>query len=250
MNIIVCVRRAPKTDARIKAGPDGKHFDPAGVEYDISEYDKFAIEAALLIKEKLGTGKVTAISVGPKDVSRDLRNVIAMGADAATLLVSDAPHDPWATANALAAKIKALGADLVLCGQTSVDSQSAQTAPILAELLGVACATVATGLEVGGGSATVQREIDGGKREKYVLKLPAVISCQKGLNKPRSASMKGIMNAKKAVIEEVPANAPANLVNVLKMDPPPPRPAGKIVGEGPDAAKKLVELLRNEAKVI
>ncbi|MCC6575429.1 MAG: electron transfer flavoprotein subunit beta/FixA family protein [Planctomycetes bacterium] len=249
MNIIVCVRRAPKTDARIKAGPDGKNYDPAGVEYDISEYDKFAIEAGLLLKEKLG-GKVTAISVGPKDVSRDLRNVIAMGADAATLLVSDAAHDPWATASALAAKIKALGFDIVFCGQTSVDSQSAQTAPILAELLGVPCATVATGLEVADNKATVQREIDGGKREKYVLKLPAVISCQKGLNKPRSASMKGIMNAKKAVIEEIPANAPANLVNVLKMDMPPPRPAGKIVGEGPDAAKKLVELLRNEAKVI
>ncbi len=249
MNIIVCVRRAPKTDARIKAGPDGKNFDPAGVEYDISEYDKFAIEAGLLLKEKHG-GKVTAVSVGPRDVSRDLRNVIAMGADAATLLVSDAPLDPWAVANALAVKIKQLGFDVVLCGQTSVDGQSAQTAPILAELLGASCATVATGFEVGNGMAVVQREIDGGKREKYELKLPVVVSCQKGLNKPRSASMKGIMNAKKAVIEEVAADAPANLVKVIKMEPPPPRPAGKIVGEGPGAAGKLVELLRTEAKVI
>jgi electron transfer flavoprotein beta subunit len=250
MNIIVCIRRAPVTDARIKPGADNKTYDPAGVNYDISEYDKFAIEAGIVLKEKNPGSKVTVVTLGVKDSAKELRNAIAMGCDAATLLISDKEHDAFATASTLAAKIKTMPHDIVFFGHVSVDNQCSGTGQMTAEFLGLPCATVVTALNVEGGVAKIEREIEGGKRERLELKLPCALTCQKGLNKPRSASMKGIMAAKNTKVEEVPANAPANLLTVTKMDPPPPRPAGKIVGEGPDAAKKLVDLLHSEAKVI
>lgn len=249
MEIIACIRRAPTTDARIKPGPDGKNYDPAGVNYDISEYDKFAIEAAIDLKEKLG-GKVTVLSLGPAATSKELRTAIAMGCDGASLLLSDKPHDSWATANALAAKLKTMPHDLLLFGWNSVDNQAAATGQMVAELLGLPCVSVAVALEVKDGMAHVERLAAHGNRERVSVKLPAVVTCQKGLNKPRQPNMKGLMNAKKTVIDETPANVPADGVAVLKLNPPPPRPAGKIVGKGPDAAKALVALLRNEAKVI
>jgi electron transfer flavoprotein beta subunit len=249
MDIIVCIRRAPTTDARIKPGPDGKSFDPAGVNYDISEYDKFAIEAGLQLKEK-HSGKVTVLCLGPSAATKEVRNAIAMGCDAAEILVSDAQHDSWAVANALATKIKSMPHDLVLFGWNSVDNQSAATGQMVAELLGLPSVSVAVELEVADGTAEVARLAAGGMREKYSVKLPAVITCQKGLNKYRSPNMKGIMAAKKTEVPESPAEAPANGIEVVQMTPPPGRSDGKIVGKGAEAAADLVKLLREEAKVI
>jgi electron transfer flavoprotein beta subunit len=249
MDILVCIRRAPTTDARIKPGPDGKNYDTAGINYDISEYDKFALEAALQLKEKHG-GKVTVLCMGPPAATKEVRTAIAMGCDAAELLVDDKFRDSWATANALAAKIKAMPHDIVLFGWNSVDNQSAATGQMVAELLGLPSVSVAVGLEVADGMADVERLAAGGKREKYRIKLPAVVTCQKGLNKYRSPNMKGIMAAKKTTVPETPANAPSDGVAVLRMEPPAPRADGRIVGKGPDAVDELVRLLREESKVI
>ncbi|MCB9894399.1 MAG: electron transfer flavoprotein subunit beta/FixA family protein [Planctomycetes bacterium] len=249
MDIIVCIRRAPTTDARIKPGADGKTYDPAGVNYDISEYDKFAIEAGIALKEKHG-GQVTIVSVGPSAATKELRTAIAMGCDAAHLLTSDAQHDAWSLAQVLAGKIKELPHDIVLFGWSSVDNQSASTGQMVAELLGVPSVSVAVALDVADGKATVDRLAAHGNRERYEISLPAVVTCTKGLNKPRSANMKGIMAAKKTAVPETPANAPADGVAVFKMDPPPPRPEGKIVGKGAEAVGALVKALREEAKVI
>jgi electron transfer flavoprotein beta subunit len=166
------------------------------------------------------------------------------------LLVDDAQHDSWATANALAARIKTLPHDIVLFGWNSVDNQSAATGQMTAEILGLGSVSVAVSLEVIDGVAQVDRLAAQGNRERYSIKLPAVITCTKGLNKPRSANMKGIMQAKKTAVPETPAGAPADGVAIVRLDPPPPRPAGKIVGKGPEAAAQLVKLLRAEAKVI
>jgi electron transfer flavoprotein beta subunit len=249
MEIIVCIRRAPTTDARIKPGADGKTYDAAGVNYDISEYDKFALEAALQLKEK-HTGKITVLCVGPAAATKEIRTAIAMGCDAAELLVDDAQRDSWATANALAARIKELPHDAVLFGWNSVDNQSSATGQMVAELLGLPSVSVVVGLEVADGRAQVERLAAGGNRERYNVALPAVFTCQKGLNKPRSANMKGIMQAKKTEVPEKPASLPADGLVVISLSPPPPRADGKIVGKGAEAAGALVKLLRDEAKVI
>ncbi|MCC7508896.1 MAG: electron transfer flavoprotein subunit beta/FixA family protein [Planctomycetes bacterium] len=249
MEIVVCIRRAPTTDARIKPAADGKNYEPAGINYDISEYDKFAIEAAIQLKEK-HTGKVTVLCMGSKEATKEVRTAIAMGCDAAELLVDEAFRDSWATASALAARLKSLPHDIVLFGWNSVDNQSASTGQMVAELLGLPSVSVAVSMEVADGAAQIERLAAGGKREKYYIKLPAVVTCQKGLNKYRSPNMKGIMAAKKTVVAETPANAPADGVAVLRLQPPPPRADGKIVGKGADAVNELVRLLREEAKVI
>ena len=249
MDIIVCIRRAPTTDARIKPGADDKTYDPAGVNYDISEYDKFAIEAGINLKEK-HSGTVTVVCMGPKGATKEIRTAIAMGCDAAHLLVDDGQHDSWSTAQALAAKIKELPHDVVLCGWNSVDNQSSSTGQMIGELLGLPSVSVVVGLEVADGKAEVERLAAKGNREKYRVNLPAVFTCQKGLNKPRSANMKGIMMAKKTQVPETPSNAPANGLTVVNLEPPPPRPDGKIVGKGAEAVPELVKLLREEAKVI
>ena len=249
MEIIVCIRRAPTTDARIKPNADGTSYDTAGVNYDISEYDKYAIEAALQIAEK-NSGKVTVISIGPNAATKEIRVAIAMGCKAAHLIVSDADHDSFAVAKALHTKIKDLPHDLVLFGCNSVDNQGSATGQMFAELAGVASVSVAVSLEVADGVARVERLAAGGQREIYEVRLPAVITCTKGLNKPRSANMKGIMMAKKTPIEETPMGDSENSIKVLKFDPPAPRPEGRIVGTGADAVAGLVKALQDEAKVL
>ena len=253
MEIIVCLRRAPTTDARIKTGADGKTYDPAGVNYDISEYDKFAIEAALQLKAADPGTNVAVVCMGPAAATKEVRTAIAMGCDSAHLLLTEAAHDSWATANALCAKIKQMPHDLILLGWNSVDGQNSATGQMLAELLDLPCASVVVGLGISDGKAIIERSAASGNLEQLMLELPAVVTCQKGLNRPRSANMKGIMMAKKTPVQESPANAPENGVTVLSLGPPPARAEGKIVGkrgEGAEAAKALVDLLRNEAKVI
>jgi electron transfer flavoprotein beta subunit len=194
--------------------------------------------------------------VGPATIAPTIRNGLAMGADRAVLLTTDGEVDSLQVARALAAEIAAGDYGLVLCGKQAVDDDAAQVGPMVAELLSRACVTVVTKLTIEGGGAatagaavTVQREIEGGL-EDGALALPAVISCQKGLNEPRYPSLKGIMAAKKKPIDEKPAQLGEPGLEVLALTLPPERPSGRIVGEGAAAVPELVRLLREEAKVI
>jgi electron transfer flavoprotein beta subunit len=258
VNIAVLMKPVPSTDTRVKVAAGGKRLDPAGVSLVINPYDEFALEEALRLKEGGGGGEVVLLTVGPSSLQPTIRNGLAMGADRAVLLTApaeDAP-DPLQVARALAAELKAGDYGLVLCGKQAVDDDASQVGPMVAELLGLPCVTVVTRLTMEGGGAagpgakvTVQREIEGGL-EDATLTLPAVITCQKGLNEPRYPSLKGIMAAKKKTIEEKPAELGDPVLEVLALTLPPERPAGRIVGEGTAAVDELVRLLREEAKVI
>ena len=248
MKIAVCLKQVPSTDTRIKIAADGKRIDPAGVTFVTNPYDEFALEEAIRIKEARG-GEVVVLSVGGSGTVAALRNALAVGADSAVLLKTDADPDSLATARLLAGELGGKGFDLILCGKQAVDDDAAQVGPMLAELLDLPCATVVVKLELGEGSAKATREIEGGV-ENLELPLPAVIAAQKGLNEPRYASLKGIMAAKKKPIEEKAVEAPAALAEVASLALPPARQAGKIVGEGAAAVPELVRLLREEAKVI
>lgn len=250
MKIVVLVKRVPDTETKVKVGGDGKTLDPTGVNYVLNPYDEFAIEEALQIKEKAGDGEVIVLSVGSKDATKEMRTALAMGADSGVLLISDTSFaDTSSVAAAIADKIKELSPDLVLLGKQAVDDDNTAMGPYLAQKLDWPCATIAVKLELGDGKATVEREIEGG-REKVETALPAVITCQKGLNTPRYASMKGIMMAKKKKIDEVEVELSAPKLSVVSMEMPPARAEGKIVGEGPDAVDALISALKNEAKVI
>jgi len=252
MKIVALVKRVPATDTRVKVGPDGTFIDTAQVEWIINPYDEFAVEAALRVKEAAGAGEVVVLSLGPAETTKELRTCLAMGADRAILIKdADAPRrDAAATAAVLAGALKDLSPDLVLCGKQSVDRDQGQVGLLVAYQLGLPCVTEIRALAVEGGLAKVERAGDDGTTEKYEVKLPAVLTCQKGLNEPRYANLKGIMAAKKKPIEERDAAAITDRLRVGKLELPAARAEGRIVGEGPDAVDELVRLLRHEAKVI
>ncbi len=246
MHIVVCVKRVPATDSKIKIGADGRSIDPAGVEYVLNPYDEFAVEEALKTKDALGTGSVTVVTLGTSDAQKELRTCLAMGADKAVLLRDGGvKHDAFSTAAALAAYVKTIPHDVVFVGKQSVDSDDSQVGPRLAAMLGIASITEVAKLTLQDGTFTAERDIEGA-REVVRCKAPAVITTQKGLNEPRYASLKGIMAAKKKPLEEIDAQKTTPATEVASLSLPPERPAGKIL---PDVAA-LVAALKNEAKVL
>jgi electron transfer flavoprotein beta subunit len=247
---VVCIKQVADTETRVKVAADGRSLDPAGVTWIMNPYDEFALEQALRLKEKDGAGEVIAISLGGPGVPTTLRTALAMGADRAVHLRSDGPlPDPLAVARALAAEIRGLNADLVWLGKQAVDDDQAQVGPMVAELLELPCATAIATLALEGGRARVEREVEGG-REVVELELPAVLTADKGLNEPRYASLKGIMAAKKKPIEEKPAALGEPRLEILALELPAPRKAGRVVGQGAAAVAELVRLLREEAKAL
>lgn len=248
MEIAVCLKRVPDTATKIRVGADGKSIDPSDVQYIISPYDEFAIEEAIRTKTEVG-GSITVVTVGPETAQKDLRQALAMGADSGVLVKTDAPLDPYQTAKCLAAALTDRKPDLLLFGRQSVDEGSGQVGPMTARLLGYPCITDVVKVELADGAVKVEREVEGG-REVLSAKLPIALTTQKGLNEPRYASLKGIMQAKKKKIDEVEASPPDARLNTVSLNPPPPRPDGKIVGEGVEAVPELIRLLREEAKVL
>ncbi len=247
---VVCVKQVPDTETRVKVAADGRNLDPAGVTWVLNPYDEYAVEQALRVREAQGGGEVVALTVGGAGVQSTLRTVLALGADRAVHLKTDLPApDPLAVARALAAEIKALAPGLVWFGKQAVDDDQGQVGAMVAELLDLPCATTASAFALEGEKATVEREIEGG-REVIELALPAVVTAEKGLNEPRYASLKGIMGAKKKTIEEKPAALGEPALEVLALELPPPRAAGRVVGQGAEAVPELVRVLREEAKVI
>ncbi len=249
MNILVCVKRVPDTETRVRIAEDGQSIDPSGVKYVVSPYDEFAVEAALRTKEALGEGEVAVVSLGGEDSQETLRSGLAMGADRGVLLKGEVTMDGLATAKTLAAHVEEEGPDLVLLGVKAVDDDQQQVGPMLATLLGRPCVTGVAEFEMKDGTAVCRREVEGGV-EVVEVDLPAVITVTKGPFEPRYASLKGIMAAKRKPLDTKEVEVPASSLEVKALEPPPEKAEGRIVGEGPDAVPELVRLLREEAKVL
>jgi electron transfer flavoprotein beta subunit len=249
MKIIVCVSHVPDTATRIKIGSDGKAIDPAGVTFIINPYDEYAVEEALKTKEKTGSAEVVVITVGNENSKETIRKALAMGADSGVLLKDDNHRDSIGIAKALADEIKLQGSQLVFMGKQSVDYDNSIVGQLTAELLDFNCVAVCVKLDIENNKIIAEREIEGG-REIVETTLPAIITCQKGLNEPRYASLKGIMAAKKKTIEEKPASAYTPTSEIVGMHLPAGKQPGRIVGSDVSAVHELVRLLKEEAKVI
>ena len=252
MNSIVCVKRVPESDTRVRIADDGRSIDPSGVKYTLNPYDEYAVEEAISLREEAGEGSVTVLTVGGDESQETLRTALAMGADEAVLLRPDGeapPSDALAVARALAAELEDRDFDLLLFGKQAIDDDNMQVPAMVAELLGIPCATVIVEMEVGDGRVTARREVEGG-HEEAVLELPAAIAAQKGLNEPRYASLKGIMAAKKKPLEEKDVALEPSGLELVALEEPPEPEAGEILGDGPEAAPELARRLREEAKVL
>ena len=260
MDIVVLVKQVPDT-TQVKVDPVTGTLIREGVPFIVNPFDTHAVEEALRLKEAKG-GAVRVVTAGRAEAAAVLRKCLAMGADEALLVKDDSPetYDGLRTARILARAVerRLAGADLLLFGKQSVGADNSQVPAMVAELLGLPQATVVTKLEIGDGAATAFREIEGGT-EKVVLPLPAVVTAQKGLNEPRYETLKGIMAAKKRDIPVVTLDelglGPDDLASRLEItgiDLPAARQAGKVIqaADPAGAARELVRILREEAKVI
>lgn len=261
MNIVVLIKQVPDTATRIQDRIAGGRVDLGGVTWIVSPYEEYAVEEALRLKAQHG-GTVTLLALGPERVVSALKDMLALGADEA-IQIWDASWEGLGargTAEVLAAAIRKLpeAPDMIWAGWKGVDDDQGLVPIYVAHALGLPHVSFVVKIAVDGGRATAQREIEGGK-EIVESPLPAVFSAQKGLNEVRYASLKGIMAVKRkeipvwdaAAIGLDPAALPAAAVETIEILRPPDRPAGrKIAGTPDEAARELVRLLHEEAKVI
>ena len=250
MKIAVCIKRVPVMEVKFVIAGDGTRVDEAGLKYDVNDFDLWAVEAALQLKEKANAGEVVVISLGVDAAQEQIRKTLAMGADRAVLLTSNAtPADGFAVAQALAHEIKSGSYDLVLFGRIAIDSMNQMTGPMVAELLDLPCVTNVCKLDIAGGRGVAERALDGAV-EVVEFPLPAVLTIDDGLNKERLPSLKGIMAAKKKPLDVRPAQFGETHVTVQRMELPAERAAGRILGDSAAAVPELVRLLQTEAKVL
>lgn len=258
MRLFVCIKQVPDTETRIKLSADSHKVDENGIKWIINPYDEFAIEEAVKFKEANPAAQVTAITLGPKArVSAALFSAMAMGADDSILIDTAESLDSVQTAKAIATAIeKAGGAHLIFTGKLSIDGSTSALGPMVAELLKIPHVSVATKVEYAATQITVTRESEGGTQETYKVSIPALIAANKGLNKPRFASLPNIMKAKKKPIQEIAAadlgvSSGNNAISFDSFELPKERaPVKMISGDAKAQAQELVKLLREEAKVL
>ena len=262
MDIIVCVKHVPETaEADVRIDSTGKGIEKTGLVFDINEWDDYAVEEAVRIKEKLG-GTVTVITVGSEDADSTLRKCLARGADKA-IRVTDPKlegSDGYAIAKVLSKVIKDLPHDLILTGAQAGDDGYAVVGPALAQLLGIPHATLVKKIEFKNGTAVVNRELEGGLEEIVEVKLPAVLTIQTGINEPRYVSIMGIRKAREKEIKvlgltdiglsENEVGEAGSWIRIEKMYIPPVEKQAEFVKGSPDeVAAKIAELLKAKGLV-
>jgi electron transfer flavoprotein beta subunit len=224
--------------------------------FEMNEPDAYALEEALRLREKHG-GEVVVCTAGPSRASQVLREALARGAERAIHVESDrlsssAGADAFVIATVLAEAVREEKFDLVLTGLQSDDEGAAQTGVILAELLGLPHATIVMDVQVHDSSVRVKRELEGGWFQWVQMPLPALLTIQSGINQLRYATLKGIMAAKKKEVRKVtPASLPAARVSIVSLDVPRKTKQTQMIGgTAAEAAKTLVQKLKDEARVI
>ena len=250
MKIAVCLKRVPDMEMRFSIAADRKSLDQSGLKYEMGDFDGYALEVGLQLVEKAGSGEVVVLSLGPDSVQEMLRKGLAMGAARAVQIKSDeVPFDGLTIARALAAELEDGGYDLILFGKMATDTAGGTVGPMTAELLGLPCVTSISHLDVSAGRGTARRDLEGAA-ETVEFPLPAVLTIDEGIARPRLASLKGIMAAKKKPLEVKAAQLGQSRLVIESIALPADRAPGRIIGEGPDAVPELVRLLQNEAKVL
>jgi electron transfer flavoprotein beta subunit len=200
MKILVCVKRVPDMESRFKVNSEGTWIDEQGLTFRMNEYDEYAVEQAVRLKEQLdNTPDITILSIGSDRVGETIKKALAMGGDRGVHIKDDHIYqkDTWQVASTIAAFAREKDFDLIFTGMLSQDRGSAQVGVIIAELLGYACVTTVVGFEFRDGVVTARRELEGGLKTVVKFRPPAVITCQLGLNVPRYASLSNIMKAKR-----------------------------------------------------
>jgi electron transfer flavoprotein beta subunit len=245
MKSLVCISHVPDTTTKIKYTTDGLALDPTGVTFIINPYDEFGLVRAIEFKEQTGQGQVTVLCVGGAEVDPTLRKALAIGADSA-VRVDSQPSDGFTVAQHIADYAQGKGFDFIFFGKESIDSNGSEVPGMVAEMLDAPFISQCIKLDVDGGQAKAQREISGGY-EAFVSRIPAVISCQKGIAEWRIPNMKGIMMSKSKPLEVVVPAAVAAAVSTVVLELPPAKTGCEYIS--PDEAEKLVDILYNKGLI-
>lgn len=262
MNIFVCIKQVPDTETKIQPNSDKSFVETGSIKWIMNPYDEFAVEQALLLKTQESGSTVTVVRVGGVKSSEVLRTAMAMGADEAILVEANDLLDSYTTAKALKGAIEKSGKtpDVIFTGKQAIDSDCLQVPGILAHMLNLPSVSTIIECKSQGDSFSVRREIERGATELYELKTPCLLSCNKGLNTPRYASLPGIMKAKKKPMQtyslsDVGVSDNDQKIKYSDFSLPPEKPSGKKFdameeGKEQEIVKEVVNLLRTEAKVI
>jgi electron transfer flavoprotein beta subunit len=262
LDIVVCVKHVPETaEAELKIDATGKAIEKTGLVYDINEWDDYALEEAVRIKEKQG-GTVTAITIGTEDSDSTLRKCLARGADNVIRMTDPKfeGSDGYAVAKILHSVIKTLHFDIILTGMQAGDDGNAMVGPILAEMLKIPHATMVKRMELGAGTAKVNRELEGGLEEQIEVKLPALFSVQTGINEPRYVSIMGIRKAMQKEIKLMtladtgltendvgPAGSWSRIEKLYV--PPVEKQAEFLKGSPEEVATKIAEIIKSRGLI-
>ncbi len=249
MKILVAVKRVVDYNVKVRVRADGSGVETANVKMSMNPFDEIAVEEAVKLKEGGQAEEVVAVSLGVAQCQETLRTALAMGADRAVHVETDAELQPLAVAKLLRSVVERESPELVILGKQAIDDDANQTGQMLAALLGWGQGTFACGLDLAEGSAVVKREVDGGN-ETVRLALPAVVTTDLRLNEPRYVKLPNIMKAKKKPMDKLSSDElgvdPAPRLATVKVSEPPGRQASVRVG----SVAELVDKLKNEAKVI
>jgi electron transfer flavoprotein beta subunit len=246
--IMVCIKRVVDYNVRIRVKPDGSGVMLDGVKMSVNPFDEIALEEALRIKERGSNVEVLAVSIGVADTQQQLRTALAMGADRAILVQTDAAVEPLTAAQTFLALAKKESPDLILLGKQAIDDDANQTGQMLAAIWDRPQATYASKIEIAGDKASVTREVDAGL-ETIEIDLPAVVTVDLRLNEPRYVKLPDIMKAKKkpldvTSLEALGINAAA-LLKTLKTEPPAQRQKGVMVKD----VAELVGVLKKKGLI-
>lgn len=256
MKILVCIKQVPDMESKFKVNADGTWYEEADLAWRMNEYDEYAVEQAVQLKEQVGDSDLTVLSIGPDRVKEMMKKALAMGCDRGVHVADDDSYqkDPFEIASIIAEFAKGKGFELIFTGMQSQDRGSAQVGVLVAEMLNLPSISTIVDFAFANGQINAKRELEGGIKAKVSCTTPALVTCQLGLNAPRYPTLPNIMKAKK---KELLSLEVADLLKVeakqetAKIYFPEKKGGGLVLeGDAGDLADQLIQILKDKTAVL
>ncbi|SDP52013.1 electron transfer flavoprotein subunit beta/FixA family protein [Desulforhopalus singaporensis] len=255
MKILVCMKQVPDMESKFRINDQGSWYDESDLAWRMNEYDEYSVEQAILLKEQVGEGDLTVLSIGPKRIQETMKKALAMGCDRGVHVNDVKVHekDPFEIASIIAEFAKDKNFDMIFTGMQSQDRGSGQVGVLVAEMLNLPCITTIVDFAFDNGTVNAKRELEGGVKAKVSAQAPVLVTCQLGLNSPRYPTLPNIMKAKKkelAVVEVGDLLTVESRLETPKISLPEKKSGGLILeGEVGDLVEQLVTLLKERTTV-
>ena len=255
MNILICIKQVPDMESKFKINAEKNWYDRTDLAWRMNEYDEYAVEQAVRLKEQVGDADLTVLCIGPDQVKETMKKALAMGCDRGVHIADNDAHkrEPIEIASMIAGFAKDKNFDIIFTGLQSQDRGSAQVGVMVAELLAIAAVTTIVSFAYDNGAISVKRELEGGTKALVSATMPVVLTCQLGLNTPRYPTLPNIMKAKKKELLTLSPDLGSSAISqeTAAFYFPEKKGSGLVLeGELPDMAEKLIHLLKEKTGVL